>query len=66
MCKILAGKVSQCRVIHNYFSVSSKPLQMDGLVIWNEGLEPFDRDPFFKITKLRIVGPNNEEVIIVV
>ncbi|KAF7639071.1 Tyrosine-protein phosphatase domain-containing protein [Meloidogyne graminicola] len=43
-------------------NVSSKPLQMDGLVIWNEGLEPFDRDPFFKITKLRIVGPNNEEL----
>jgi hypothetical protein len=45
------------------FSISSKPFQIHGLIIWNEGIETGAfRDPFFKVTKIRIVGPGNLEV----
>uniref|UniRef100_A0A915NG96 Tyrosine-protein phosphatase domain-containing protein n=2 Tax=Meloidogyne TaxID=189290 RepID=A0A915NG96_9BILA len=44
-------------------TVSSNPFQFHGLVIWNEGFEPSGtRDPFFNVTKLRIVGPNDKEL----
>ncbi|CAK5034619.1 unnamed protein product [Meloidogyne enterolobii] len=44
-------------------TVSSNPFQFHGLVIWNEGFEPSgSRDPFFNVTKLRIVGPNDKEL----
>lgn len=43
-------------------SHSDTPIQFSGLKIWNEGVEPMYRDPLFKITRLRISGPDGTEV----
>lgn len=49
----------------NYWprTVSSEAMHFHGLTIWNEGVEPYAaRDPIFRVTKIRIVGPDNTEL----
>ncbi|KAI3415906.1 hypothetical protein GPALN_005470 [Globodera pallida] len=43
-------------------SLASKPLTVHGLIILNEGIEPSSRDPFFRVTKIRIIGRDNTEL----
>jgi len=39
----------------------SKALDFHGLRIINEGIEPISRDPFFRVTKLLMIGPGGKE-----
>lgn len=53
--------VSLENLILLYFRANTY-FEYSGLRIVNEGVEPEARDPFFRITRILVIGPDNKEV----